>query len=67
VDYFYSKQNALTLVYGQREKPKFTFIVVTKKINTRLFAAQLTSDQQVEKKNPPPGTVVDDVITLPER
>jgi len=40
--------------------PKFTYIVVTKKINTRIFTAQ-------KPDNPPPGTVVDDVITLPER
>ena len=37
---------------------KFTYIVVTKRINTRYF---------LNGKNPPPGTVVDDVITLPER
>ena len=38
---------------------KMCFIVVSKKINTRIF----TENQ----KNPPAGTVVDDVITLPER
>ena len=43
------------------EPPKFTFIVVTKKINTRLFTNAPKPD------NPPPGTIVDDVITLPER
>ncbi|XP_063905421.1 piwi-like protein Siwi [Zophobas morio] len=37
---------------------KMAFIVVSKRINTRIFT---------EKDNPPPGTVVDDVITLPER
>uniref|UniRef100_A0A1Q3F3E7 Putative translation initiation factor 2c eif-2c n=1 Tax=Culex tarsalis TaxID=7177 RepID=A0A1Q3F3E7_CULTA len=37
---------------------KFCFIVVTKRINTRLFN---------RKQNPVPGTIVDDVITLPER
>ncbi|XP_055696038.1 protein aubergine-like [Lutzomyia longipalpis] len=42
--------------------PKLTFIVVTKRINTRLFRKMGNSVQ-----NPPPGTVVDDVITLPER
>lgn len=42
---------------------KFAFIVVNKKINTRLF----TKDQNRCLRNPPPGTVVDDVITLPER
>ncbi|KAL9925541.1 protein aubergine-like [Glossina fuscipes fuscipes] len=34
------------------------FIIVSKRINTRYF---------VNKQNPVPGTVVDDVITLPER
>lgn len=37
---------------------KMVFIVVTKRINTRLFAGN---------RNPPPGTVVDDVVTLPQR
>ncbi len=41
--------------------PKFTFIVVTEKIDTRIFTVAGKSD------NPSPGTVVDDVITLPER
>uniref|UniRef100_A0A1A9WLY5 Piwi domain-containing protein n=1 Tax=Glossina brevipalpis TaxID=37001 RepID=A0A1A9WLY5_9MUSC len=34
------------------------FIIVSKRINTRYF---------VNRQNPVPGTVVDDVITLPER
>ncbi|GLH04000.1 Piwi-like protein Siwi [Gryllus bimaculatus] len=34
------------------------FIVVTKRINTRLF---------MKGDNPAPGTIVDDVVTLPER
>lgn len=38
---------------------KMAFIVVSKRINTRIFAEG--------GNNPPPGTVVDDVITLPER
>lgn len=37
---------------------RLAFIVVSKRINTRYF---------VNKRNPEPGTVVDDVITLPER
>jgi len=40
---------------------KLTFIVVSKRINTRFFTA--TEPAQ----NPPSGTVVDDVATLPER
>ncbi|XP_053690463.1 protein aubergine-like isoform X1 [Sabethes cyaneus] len=47
----------LSSVY-QGVEAKLSFFVVNKRINTRLF------DQ---KKNPLPGTVVDDVITLPER
>lgn len=37
---------------------KLAFIIVTKRINTRLF---------LNKENPPPGTLVDDCITKPER
>lgn len=37
---------------------KLGFIVVSKRINTRIFDG---------KRNPQPGTVVDDTITLPER
>ncbi|XP_058053389.1 protein aubergine-like [Anopheles bellator] len=39
-------------------KPQMAVLVVSKRINTRLF---------IGKSNPKPGTVVDDVITLPER
>jgi aubergine-like protein len=42
--------------------PKFTFIVVTKKINTRLMVRR-GGDQYA---NPPPGTVADTVITRPQ-
>lgn len=37
---------------------KMAMIVVTKRIKTRVFAGT---------QNPPPGTIVDDVITLPQR
>lgn len=37
---------------------RLAFIVVSKRINTRFFKGT---------DNPPPGTVVDDVVTLPER
>lgn len=43
---------------GQQVPSRLTFFVVNKRINTRLF---------LQKKNPLPGTIVDDVITLPER
>ncbi len=39
-----------------------TYIVVSKRINTRFFAS---TSQTVD--NPPSGTVVDNVVTLPER
>lgn len=42
--------------------PKFTFIVVTKKINSRIM-----TDKAGRYDNPPVGTIVDDVITSPER
>ncbi|XP_018796089.1 PREDICTED: protein aubergine [Bactrocera latifrons] len=43
---------------GEPTPCPMAFIVVSKRINTRYF---------VNKRNPVPGTVVDDVITLPER
>ncbi|XP_043640894.1 protein aubergine [Drosophila teissieri] len=43
---------------GKTEGCRMAFIVVSKRINTRYFA---------NGRNPVPGTVVDDVITLPER
>lgn len=41
--------------------PKLTFIVVSKRINTKFFTAGPNPG------NPPSGTVIDDVVTLPER
>lgn len=43
-------------------KPKLTFIIVNKRINTRIFLKQGT-----KFANPNAGTVVDNTITLPER
>lgn len=48
----------LQSVYENPEDMKLAYIVVTKKINTRLF---------YNGQNPPPGTVVDDVITDPSK
>lgn len=50
----------LTQIYANVKdfKPQLSVIVVNKRINTRLFMAD---------RNPPPGTIVDDIITLPER
>lgn len=43
---------------GKVEGCRMAFIVVAKRINTRYF---------VNMRNPDPGTIVDDIITLPER
>ncbi|XP_033172824.1 protein aubergine [Drosophila mauritiana] len=43
---------------GKKEGCRLTFIIVSKRINSRYFTGH---------RNPVPGTVVDDVITLPER
>ncbi|CAD7013874.1 protein aubergine [Ceratitis capitata] len=54
-------KNKLDEIYKNAGEPTpapMAFIVVSKRINTRYF---------VNGDNPPPGTVVDDVITLPER
>lgn len=48
--------------FYQGQPYQLLFIVVAKRINTRLF---LRTSREYD--NPPPGTVVDDVITLPER
>lgn len=47
-------------IYDQHNMPlKLVFIVVSKKTNTRIFG--------YNQRNPQPGTVVDDVITQPEK
>lgn len=48
----------LAKAYGTAE-PKMTFVIVTKRINTRIFTEQM--------RNAPPGCIVDDVITDPEK
>lgn len=48
--------------FGDGLEPKFSFIIVNKRINTRLF---LNKGSRVD--NPASGTVVDNTITLPER
>jgi len=54
-------RDAINGEYGDLEEPKFTFIVVTKKINTRYLGV----DRVIT--NPIPGTVLDNTVTLPER
>uniref|UniRef100_A0A182LZC8 Uncharacterized protein n=1 Tax=Anopheles culicifacies TaxID=139723 RepID=A0A182LZC8_9DIPT len=53
-------KNMLNQVYANftEFKPQLSILVVNKRINTRLFMAD---------RNPPPCTIVDDIITLPER
>lgn len=43
--------------HGKGEVP-FLYMIVTKRVNTRIF---------FDRRNPDPGTCIDDVITLPER
>ena len=46
---------------GMGDSVKFTYIIVSKRINTRFF--RMNGKPSI----PPSGTVVDDVVTLPER
>jgi len=46
---------------GLSEDVLFTYIIVSKRINTRFFK------MGGKPSNPPSGTIVDDVVTLPER
>ncbi len=43
---------------------KLTFSIVSKRINSRFY---LIPGQNAQPTNPPAGTVIDDVVTLPER
>lgn len=53
-----SIKEKLNMAYKDTTKSSLTFFVVSKRINTRFFH---------QKNNPQPGTVVDDIVTLPER
>lgn len=58
-------QDKITEIYYKAEpgkQPKFSFIIVNKRLNTRIFL-----NQGNRVLNPPSGTVVDTTITLPER
>ena len=55
-------QDTLIKVGMEEKDIKFAFIVVNKRINTK-FIQKLGSNHT----NPPSGTIVDDVVTLPER
>jgi tRNA(Ser,Leu) C12 N-acetylase TAN1 len=45
--------------YKNRKQPKFGFVILNKRTNARF----MTKDGS----NPSPGTIVSDVVTLPER
>ena len=70
IEYVHSKEvkvleNKLMEIYnkvGGGVIPKLTFIIVNKRINTRIFAVQ-----GKRYANPVSGTIVDTTITLPER
>jgi len=58
-------QEAIASIYrsnGALSEPSFAFIIVTKRINTRFFASKGSNHE-----NPNSGTVIDTVVTLPER
>lgn len=57
-----NKLKALYDRFAEGRAPKFTFIIISKRINTRIFV-----NQGSRVSNPVSGTVVDNTITLPER
>eukprot|EP00092_Neocalanus_flemingeri_P024564 GFUD01026642.1.p1 GENE.GFUD01026642.1~~GFUD01026642.1.p1 ORF type:complete len:216 (+),score=80.19 GFUD01026642.1:86-649(+) len=56
-----SIQSCLASAGLPADQVKFTYVIVSKKINTRFFK------MGGAPSNPPSGTIVDDVVTLPER
>lgn len=58
-------QKKISPMYAEQDLqgPKLGFVIVNKKTNTRIFSVGGRS----KADNPAPGTVADDVITLPER
>jgi aubergine len=56
------KLSSLYEKFGDGRTPKFTFIIVNKRLNTRIFL-----NRGGRCSNPNSGTVVDNTITLPER
>jgi len=52
-------QEELKKLYGESNKWRLVFVIVTKRLNMRLF------DMTQYKGNPPTGTVIDDFITNP--
>lgn len=70
IDYVYNNEikdflSKLTAIYQTQaggKMPKLAYIIVNKRLNTRIFA-----NQGNRLTNPVAGTVVDNCITLPER
>ncbi|KAH8261810.1 hypothetical protein KR038_009042, partial [Drosophila bunnanda] len=58
VKFLKEKMDEIYKSAGMQDGCRMAFLVVAKRINTRYFT---------NKRNPVPGTVVDDIITLPER
>lgn len=58
VNFLKKKLDEIYVSAGVENGCRLAFIIVSKRINTRYF---------VNRQNPSPGTVVDDIITLPER
>eukprot|EP00095_Tigriopus_kingsejongensis_P009109 maker-scaffold150_size309978-snap-gene-1.13 protein:Tk09109 transcript:maker-scaffold150_size309978-snap-gene-1.13-mRNA-1 annotation:"giwi protein" len=63
----YVKEGEITGIKAVFEQfnfnPKLTFVIVSKRINARFFKPLA----QGKATNPPSGTIIDDVVTLPER
>lgn len=63
-------EKQLKELYDQNKKLdkfSFNFVVVNKRINTKLFLKKTSGMRDPRNLNVPPGTCVDDVITHPER
>lgn len=52
---------------GDIKHPKIGFVIVNKRTNARFVTVTARGGSGVQYDNPQPGTIVDDVITLPER
>ena len=57
-------KKALAEKYGSMEAVKLAVVIVTKRLNTRIFKSEIHNRNETIG-NPPPGTTVDDVITDP--
>ena len=55
-------KNAIRVVYGENDLPRFQVVLVQKKINARFFFSE--DKNRPYYHNPPPGTIVDNTITM---